>query len=192
VDWLTFLAALVKAVAWPAAVIVLAILLRLPIAELLSRVSRMRIKHGAWEIESELEAIHHIAETHLPPLPLSGESTRIISPATRMAIEAAKAATMMAPIAAVTMAWMSIERALIETARGNNVLRKDEPATQDPVYIARALVLKGKMDEVTYAIFAMLNQVRNTVVHSTEGLTVPAAIEFTHLTSRFVAKLLSL
>jgi hypothetical protein len=183
VDWLTFLAALVKALAWPVSVIILATLLRGPIAGLLSRVSRMRIKHGDWEVESELEAIHRIAETNLP---VSEDATPSKStPVSDLAS--------ISPNTAVALAWVNVERALIETARRNNMLREEEPATQNPVYIARALLIKGKIDEVTYAIFAMLNQVRNTAVHSTEPrFTTSAAIEFGHLTSRFVAKLFSL
>jgi hypothetical protein len=72
------------------------------------------------------------------------------------------------------------------------MLREEEPATQNPVFIARALLVKGKIDEVTYAIFAMLNQVQNTALHSPDfRFTTSAAIEFGHLMSRFVAKLLS-
>jgi hypothetical protein len=66
VDWLTFLVALVKALAWPISAIVLATLLRAPIVELLPRVNRMRVRHGDWEVETELEAIHRLAETNLP------------------------------------------------------------------------------------------------------------------------------
>jgi hypothetical protein len=177
VDWLTFLAALVKALAWPVSAIVLATLLRGPIGGLLSRVNRIR--YG----DLEVEAIQRLAETNLP---VSENATP--SKSTLVSDIAS-----ISPNAAVALAWVSIERALIDTARRNNMLREEEPATQNPVYIARALVLKGKMDDVTYAIFAMLNQVRNAALHSTESrFTTSAAIEFGSLASRFVAKLLSL
>lgn len=42
-DWLTFAAAIVKAVAWPATALLIVLLLRMPIRELIPRLRTLRI-----------------------------------------------------------------------------------------------------------------------------------------------------
>jgi len=169
-DWHTFFA-LVTALAWPVTTIALATLFHGPIVELLSRVNKIRVP-GA-EIQLGLKAAKALADSE------EGGATRSI-------LDIAS----INPIAAIALASDSVERALIDVARRNSTLRAGDPATENPVYIARALNLKGKMGDVTYALFAILNQLRNAASHSM--ITTSEAIEFNDLANRFTSKLLSM
>jgi hypothetical protein len=190
-DGLTFTVDLVKTLAWPTVGLAAIVLLRSQISELLRSVSGIKIP-GYLEIDMDkaLRATEALAEKALPwPTTDQSQARRLFGTGT---IEIGNLLDIARknPTAAVILAWTDVERALLETAKRNNMVRDEEPATQNPVYVARALTLKRKMDDITYAIFAELNRIRNSTVHAGgPEISSEQALLFGDLASRFVQKL---
>jgi len=177
-DWLTFIAEIVKALAWPCASIVIAFILRKPIAYLIARLRQLR--WGDWELNffaEELKAIEFLA-TDFPRVPESDRESELRKIAS------------MDPRAAITGAWTDIEAALSDLAdrlrmRGDQTLG----AELRPVYIARAAALRGLLSDNDYRVFAQLRELRNLAVHGPIPITKREAEEYISLASRFLARL---
>ncbi len=184
-EWLTFIIELLKAVAWPVAAVVIAALFR----KMLPLVRQLKYRDFEVNFERQIKAVESLAEKSLPNTDETGRRFGMDTVARDDFIQTATTN----PTAAVILAWADVERSLLDAAMRNNLLRANESATQNPVFIARALELKGRMDHFTGAIFSALREVRNLAAHATgRQITTSEAIEFGNLADRFVAKLAQL
>ncbi len=183
-DWLTFIVQMTRALAWPMAAVVLAIVLR---RQLLTLISLIRhLKYGDLEIDFEKEI--RIAESLAGRLPktLTEQVTRRSAIDRERLMQLAK----LSPSGAIMAAAVEVEQALMEAGQRQTLFRENEPATRDPIYIARALVLRQKLDWTSYQILTELMRLRNVAAHSAaKQITEQQAVEFINLADRLTALL---
>lgn len=96
-DWLTFVAEMVKAAAWPAAVVAIALVFRPQLRALLTRMSRGRLGPAEFEFEQELQAL--AAKSARPAAASYARAGAAIVPSTGCARDA------------ILTAWRDLEQA---------------------------------------------------------------------------------
>jgi hypothetical protein len=184
-DWLQFIVEMTKALAWPLAVILVIGLLRRPISGLISLIRKVR--YGDFEINFEKEI--RVAATLAKSLPATCTEQAVGSRTSNRAklLQLAK----LSPSAAISAAWIRVEQALAEAGRRHNLFRENQPATGNPVFIARALALRHGADWTAYEIFTHLRRLRNAAVHQSAGvqITEAEAIEFINLSEQLASLL---
>ena len=76
-DWLTFIAEVIKAIAWPVTAITIFLILRRPLLNLFPLIQRMRFKDVEVDFSRQVQALAIEARRQLPPLRgiLDGEDT---------------------------------------------------------------------------------------------------------------------
>jgi hypothetical protein len=102
VGWLDFVSRLVDALAWPAAIVAVVVILRRPIGRLLDRIKGARyrgVEFDLGEVEEEIK------RTRLPPAPGGAGDGSFEGQRTEELVR-------VAPRAAVIDAWLSVEREL--------------------------------------------------------------------------------
>lgn len=156
-DWLTFIAEMFKAAAWPAAAVAIALMFRTQLRALLARVSKGRFGPAEFEFEQALQVL--AAQSAAPagtrsPATASGV-TRAALPA-REAIAAAwhelkqaaqtrvQTVPRMPPLEAQDMALYQKLEALQEKAQGNGDFHPSAQAVTDYVQLARGLQARMK------------------------------------------------
>lgn len=160
---LSFLAALVAALAWPAAVVVLALLFRAPITQLLQTARKLR----GWGLEFErgVEELESKA-AQLPPPPVSPPGTDMtwLGDATKALREQAQAVAEIAPPAAVSLAWATVEQRLREVT---SKLLPDGDRLKGRFAIAQIDALLGAqvIDQNLAAVLHQMRDLRNRAAH---------------------------
>ncbi len=158
-NYLQFIASLIHSLAWPAAVIVLAAVFRMPLRELLRNLSRF--KYGKVEIDfrRELDQLEAFAKTiDLKPAP------KQISAAPRTAeqiLNEAERLTADFPEPAVGLGWTAVEHELRAAATRLGL----PPDYQSPGRQIEELRKAGHFDSETYEILRRMRNLRNMAVH---------------------------
>lgn len=164
-DTNTLIVELVKAGAWPAASLALALMFRQPLASLVQGLKLKRLKRGDWEAdfhEALGEAKREVAA--LPPV------VDAISPS--KLIEAEDVEVGPASVGAMVVAWNKIEAAIAEAAREAGVTAARFPER------VRALADKGALAVPTVDAINGLRQLRNLAVHAPEPIEPEKVREF--------------
>lgn len=177
--WLEFISSIVAEVAWPVAVLVLALLLRDPLRGMIPLLQRMRYKDfemdfGRKLAEAREEAgVEAQAETDAEPTP---EEVRII--------ELAK----VSPRAAVTEAWRWVELASLDAARS---LLGDKFRNKTFTFQAiRKLEQDERIDRGAVLLMRDLRGLRNDAVHSPDfAVSSEAAVEYAQMARQLVGYL---
>lgn len=178
-DALTFIAEIVKALAWPAMVLTLVFLLRKPIADLIPLLTRLKYKDLELEFGRRLAEVTAEAGEELPP------------PHPLAPLEAAEEQTLLelakvSPRSAVTEAWRQVEVAAVEAARRNDISLSPSDATS-PARVLRALERHRVIDAGKLDLIHNLRELRNQAVHSPDfAVTSAAALEYAQLARRVV------
>jgi hypothetical protein len=168
VDWLTFISSLVGSLAWPAMVVVLAVIFRPQVTRLFSTVRRLKWGSLDADLDERLEAVTREAEQVLPPPQrpsqdaAESESTfarilRRADPLERLAEDA--------PRAAIIDAWIAVEDAL-RAAAGRAGVGTHLPVTSASVL--NELGRRGIVDPSLAALINELHALRNEAVHARE------------------------
>lgn len=159
-DWLSFIAAIVAALAWPIGLVLTAAVLRQPIRELVAILTRL--KYGDLELsfgEKSLKRLEKRAAEAIPPAP----TTTV--PALSISSELAKLAET-SPRAAIIEAWIRVSNAAVAAlkARGHAFPKgKFVP----PGSIEKALSDAGILNNDQLGLLRQLRDMRNTAVHGT-------------------------
>ncbi len=172
-DWLllaemdtsTFVVELVKAGAWPAASMALALMFRRPLVSLVQGLKLKRLKRGDWEAdfhEAPGEVKRDVAA--LPPVADASTTPKLIE-SEEISIGPGAVGTMIA-------AWNQIEAAIAEAAREAGVT-----AVRFPEQV-RALAEKGALAVPTVDAINGLRQLRNLAVHAPEPVEPSELREF--------------
>lgn len=173
-DLLTFIAEIIKAVAWPIAAIVLAVLYRASIVKLLERVKSAKGPGFEAEFGEQLSQIQREAdEADLPPATTTPVASDDRPPPTR-----------------VFESWQSLEMLLNELylkAKGS------PPRTYSDLRgFFYELVDKGRLQPQVKSIYNRLRIIRNRAVHPQAGDTPISEVEakeYADLTARLVEEL---
>lgn len=161
-DWLQFFSSVIGSMAWPSAVVLLAVLIRAPLAKVIPRLRT--IKYGDFHLDigeqidavkEDVDAIGESPSQEVDELPVSF-----------------RALARTDPRAAVLSAWIPLEVELIDIAsKLDPKTWRGSDARNSPMFINRALMGEGLIDQATFNALEQLRRIRNSAVHST-GETV--------------------
>jgi len=158
-DGFTFTSEIVKALAWPSAVIGLVFLLRKPIVELVPLMKKLKFKELELEFSQEMQALKSEADDAIP----EKEKQPPLEMATSKALDLVSYSSR----AAIIEAWIELETAAVEIASSfwsqspSDVFRND-PKLGD--YLHQCKVLNDKQ----LVVYKRLRQLRNKAAHSEE------------------------
>lgn len=176
-DWLTFVAKLVEALAWPVASVVLVFLLREQIKQLIPHIKRF--KAGPVEAEFERQIAELTTSTDLPA----------VSAATTPEREVLLRLVQVEPRAAVMEAWRGIEQAASVVIRDKGIYVPDRDA-RSPYAVIRALARDEILNSEEVALYHDLRSLRNQAAHAPEfAPTVDAALSYLELAAGLRQKL---
>ena len=172
-DYLSFIADLVRSLSWPAAVVVVALVFRKQIAALFVRVES--VGYGDFKVRFREELDQLRSEATESGLFRDSTGRSYLQMASRRAPIIAEIAGV-SPRAAILEAWLQVEEALHAIAR-----QKDLP-TRNTSVIIRELERREVLDPQITDTLRRLNALRNEVVHvSQRALTSDDALEFSQL-----------
>lgn len=159
-DILTFITEIIKALAWPTAMIVLISLLKKPIIELVPLMKKLKYKELELEFSQEVMALKEKA-TETPILEVT--KTKDLSLATSKALELVPFSTR----AAIMEAWVELETAAVEVASSLYSQSPTEAIRNIPK-LAEYLHQVKIIDDKQLDIFQRLRQLRNKAAHAEE------------------------
>jgi len=188
--WLQFIASVISSLAWPAAVVLLVFLLRLPLTKALLSLTHLKYKdleldfaRGLKELESKAKTIEVRPQVLKPQFATKKNSAQLLSEAQRLAHDF--------PEPAVAVAWQAVEDELMATVM-RLAISPDPPWHNSAMKSAELLLGQGEIDESTIDVLKRMRNLRNLAVHGHGGLgnvTTDQAIEFIALASGVVEKL---
>ncbi|WP_177325204.1 hypothetical protein [Pseudomonas umsongensis] len=159
-DWLQFFSSIVASIAWPAAVVMLACLMRNPLAKLIPLIRTLKYKDLQIDIGEQLEAVRE-------QVGAEGETPEIVTQEPPLSFQSLAKAD---PRAAVLSAWIPVEIELNDIARkmgfeASSAIRRP----MIPINMIRYLFEQNLVDRLTYETLEKLRRIRNTAVHVTEA-----------------------
>lgn len=176
-DWLTFIAQLINALAWPITVLIIILILRRPLSELFPLVRSLRFQGIELDFGRQVQALANEAHSELTRLRGildSGEAERA------QWVEMAQ----VSPRAAVLESWIQLEKAAIEACRRHDLNLKSVEL-HSPIVLGKALEEAGILEGNTPMIYHQLRNLRNTAAHASEfSFTPDSAIEYADLAAR--------
>jgi len=156
-DWLSFVAALVKALAWPLTVLGIFLVLRRPLTGLVPLLARLKFKdleldfgRRLAEVSAEVAAL---PRSRAPAALRGGDGDALL----RLAATA--------PRAAILEAWLRLEAAALDAARRRGTT---EPIShlRSPLRLIESLEETGVIDARQAAVFHELRSLRNSAAHA--------------------------
>jgi hypothetical protein len=183
-DALTFVAEIVKALAWPVTTLAIVAILRRPLAQLIPLLQRFKYKDFEFEFgrkiaEAKAEVALALPDTATAKALPSAQESRLVQLAE------------ISPRAAVLEAFTSVEIAAISAAHRLG-MAKGFPQT----LTFRALQFLeegGRMDPALVTLLRDLRALRNQAAHAPEfALTTDAAIQYVQLSQTAIDKLSSI
>ncbi len=164
-DWLTFIAAIIKAAAWPGATLAIALIFRTELRALLAKIRKGKVGPAEFEFEQDVKVLTEQAPMGaLPPPPVSSPT---ISLATTN------------PRAAIVEAWLGVETAVQRLAhqRANIGFTSRNPSSA-----FRFIENSGLLTATDGALYRDLRALRNQAAHDPEFSPSPeSVIEFVQL-----------
>lgn len=149
-DWLQFVSSVIGALAWPAAVITIIVLLRAPLGRLVPLIRTLKYKDLQIDVGQELEAVKESVEA------TADQSERKEKPT-----PAFQQLAKIEPRAAVLSAWAPIELALRDLGVRHNVYKLGMP-----IYLlAEELSRAGILNSATFQALRGLMRIRNEAMH---------------------------
>jgi hypothetical protein len=158
-DGFTFASEIVKALAWPSALIGLVFLLRRPIIELVPLMKKLKYKELELEFSQEIQALKSEANDALP----EKEKQLPFEIATSKALDLVSYSTR----AAIIEAWIELEAAAVEIANSFWIQSHSDIFRNDPKlgdYLHQCKVI----DDKQLVIYRKLRQLRNTSANAEE------------------------
>jgi hypothetical protein len=181
VDTLTFIAELVRALAWPLTIFLIFLILRKRIDLLIPMLQRMR--YGGLELEFSRQ-VHELSRQVNQDL-IRAQAAPELEEIRRHLVDLAP----LSPRAAVLEAWLQVEKAAVEALKRRSVSIPSRDA-RVPLLLGQALEDAGIMADETAAIYHRLRNLRNTAAHASEFSIEPdLAIEYADLAIRLTVTL---
>jgi hypothetical protein len=186
VDWLTFLAAMVKALAWPAVVVVALLVLKRNIGDLLRSLGERLEKAKGAGIELTFgKGVDQVEE--ILPAPEAREITGSISSG-RM--EAVSAAAHLPPAYIVSQAWLKLDqaiRAAVAVPQQSPGVRRAAIRITDYIEAARR---QGILEADEVPGVQQLRELRNQAAHFADpGITITDALRYQDIAEALIEKI---
>ncbi len=191
---LGFIASIIDSLAWPAAIVILLLILQSPLRKLLLELTRFR--YGDVEIDfgraiQRLEDRAKLTGLRLPARPARPkteirDSSQIIADAARLAGDF--------PEPAVGLAWTAVEHELMQAVM-RLAISADYPPYNAPLKNIALLHDQGYLDRETRELLDRMRNLRNAAVHTAREISrisPDEAREFIALTEAVTWKLKSL
>lgn len=169
-DWLTFAAEVIKALAWPLTVLIIFLVLRKPLSNLLPLLQRLRYKELEIDFGKRIQELAVEVKKELPDTP-EAESRAL------QRKEQLEDLAQVSPRAAILEAWLELEQVAVEATKrhGLNLTSRER---KTPL-LERALQENEVLDESKRTIFGRLRNLRNAAVHASDFSFDPdSAIEY--------------
>jgi hypothetical protein len=191
-NYLEFVAAIISALAWPVAAVVLLAILRSPLKRVLLGLTRVKYKDIEIDFGRELSKIEAQARSiELKPVPVRQEaapkdSAELLREASRLAEEL--------PEPAVAVGWSAVELDL-QAAAARLALAPDRAARTSPARMIALLRNGGHLDDQMHEILSRMRNLRNMAVHRHQGagpVSSDEAREFLALAGGVIERLGSL
>lgn len=171
-DWLTFVAHVVDALAWPLTILIIIAILRKPLSGLLPLLQRLKYKDFELEFGRHVEEVRQEVQSELPAPP--GPS--LIQPDEEVIERLAG----VSPRSAVLEAWRRIEEALFRVAQRRQI----NVQARSPLAIFRALQRAEVLDPGKLRILHELRVLRNDAAHAPDfALSKDSVLEYSRLAS---------
>ncbi len=157
-DTLSFIAALVQALAWPVTVVLVLLILRQPLAQLIPLLQRLRYRDLELDFGRQVQQLAVEIQRELP-----GESPARNGQRHLMAHFARLAPV--SPRAVVLEAWLALEEAAVEAGKRHQLPLSSRDA-KSPILLAQALGTARILDEPKQQLFDRLRNLRNAAAHA--------------------------
>lgn len=181
-DCFTFIAALVKSLAWPAMVLILVLLLRKELRGLIPLLTKLKYKDIELEFGRKVEQLQarvavELPEPKAPALPPG--------PLERMA-RLAEAS----PRAAVLEAWRELEVAATERVRRAVIAAGGDPSKMRPPEVLSELQKDKTLSRTAAEMLPVLRELRNRAAHAPEfAISSESALNYANVVSRITREL---
>src|ERR1017187_6632289 len=119
-DWLQFIASLIGSLAWPAAMVLVVLLLRRAIFRVLPRLRRLKYGDAEAEFGEKLAQV----EEEIAELPAPTSLPKKVDPTEQRLVDMGD----FSHNSAVFVAWLSIKPAILNLGRAGNALAPNMPA----------------------------------------------------------------
>lgn len=176
-DWLTFVAELVRALAWPVTVLIILLVLRQPLLQLIPLLQRLRFRDIELDFGSQVQELAARLTAELPRYPEQpGARSELRQHLTELA--------QLSPRAVVLEAWLQLEKAAIEAARRHD-LKLTTRQMRSPILLSYSMEEAGILDEGKQEIFNRLRNLRNAAAHASDfAFDRESALEYADLALR--------
>ena len=180
-DYLSFIAEMTKALAWPLSAVAIALALRRPLQALLSSIRSLKYSDIELTFEHRLAVLSRQADITLPDLPQRPSELLIKDQLLSLAGNA--------PVEAVVEGWRYLETQLIGSAKAQNL--KVAPAVWAmPMVLGALLYKEGHLSESQMSLLRRARVLRHEVTTQPPETIEPAAAEaFVKLVVRLAASL---
>jgi hypothetical protein len=159
-DWLTFIAEMAKAIAWPIAIVIAATIFRNPLLKLLRELKRLKWKGVEFEFEKEVLK----AKAEFPQVQMPTQTTpRLIEDDYE---ERLLSLLEISPKAAVLEAWLRVEHEAFDLLKRRQV--KVQP-NLTPLRLLELLLRHKLIDKVGQSLFNAIRKLRNRAAHEHEA-----------------------
>jgi hypothetical protein len=177
-DGMTFVAALVRALAWPVAIIVCLIILRRPFQVLLGGLKSIKYQDLELSFDRQLSALRATAAAALPAptheQPWSEQMKQLVFTSSEVAI---------------LETWRRVENKIIDLARQKNL--EAAPAVWVmPLVLGAFLLKEGHLSDVQYATFRDLKYLRDAIAHARSyAISASEALDYVDIAARLLNSL---
>lgn len=172
-DWLTFIAEIVKALAWPVTALIIFGLLRRPLFAILPYIQRLSYGGIELDFSSQVRDLAVRLRRELPPITLSERLAQARLHLVRLAE--------LSPRAAILEGWLLLEEAAAEASRRRE-LNLSSQELRTPLILGQRLEAAGILDQNKAEIYHRLRNLRNAAAHASEFAATPeAALEYANL-----------
>jgi Sec-independent protein translocase protein TatA len=190
-DSLTFIAELVKALAWPMSIVLMVFLLRHVLRDLLPSLRKLKYKEFEAEFSEELAKAELQAEQ--AKLPSPEQAVEIASSMSEPVNEKYKRLAEIAPRVAIMEAWRDVELALNAAATGWDFDNPQDDSSPNLSSVIARLTREGKLDPGEQDFLEYMRSLRNRAAHAHDiDLRSDQAYDYAVLASRITARIRSI
>jgi hypothetical protein len=172
-DWLTFIAEMTKALAWPLIIVIVLVFLRKPLLELIPLLKYLRYK----DLELDFgKQVNELAAEFPQELSIKARDVQLDEHTIRLAN--------LSPRAVILESWLRVEEAAIEASKRRG-LKLTSREVKTPIVLGHALEEAGVLDKNKMEIYHRLRNLRNMAAHASEfSFDSDSALEYATLSLR--------
>ena len=192
-DDLEFISSLINSLAWPSVIIITVLILRKTISQVMLGVSKIKYNDLQVDFEKELAKIestinqsqdYSISDNRL----LKTEKVEINNTSNKNLEQQLKEIAEISPVAAIIMAWSSIENEIQSTILRLSI-SPDYPFYNSALKNVQLLKENSYIDKFTEQTLTQMRILRNKVLHedtSNESVTYSEALEYCKISMKIV------